>query len=361
MTTASMESLVAAANGPLRSPLRNGLVGGLASGRPRFELYHAAPSLCSHKVRALMAEKGVPYLSHDLNLIPLGKAVPENYRPGYVRLRLQGAPGAQLVTGYTGRSSVCTEGFDPCVVPTLVDHEKAQVVVDSANICKYLDQEAGAGAQLIPEELAEQVAVQVDQIDQAPHVAVLYGAHPDGDDRPPSLAKNIKDVHGRKIRTLKRMMTEAPDDAEVQAAYESKIAKESSAHHFVYDAASMRNAHAEMHSHVEVLERQLQTHDGPWVLGAAYTLADILWTCSLFRLKWLGLGRIWQAGNARPRVAEYAERAFQRPSFQAGVLKWPVAYPPSPHVPEFSSLAAAGRFVRSMVRRTSWPAVLFGR
>ena len=72
---------------------------------------------------------------------PVTFIIPANYRPGYVRLRLQGAPNLQYAEGYTGQSSVTTEGFDPCVVPTLVDHEKACVVIDSARICNYLDRE----------------------------------------------------------------------------------------------------------------------------------------------------------------------------------------------------------------------------
>lgn len=80
----------------------------------------------------MLAEKGIAYLSHDMRITADNKTTPDNYYPGYVRLRLQGAPEAKLVTGYTGQSSVMTEGLDPCVVPTLVDHEKQKVVVDSS-------------------------------------------------------------------------------------------------------------------------------------------------------------------------------------------------------------------------------------
>ena len=86
-----------------------------------------------------------------MNLAPLGRHIPENFRPGYVRLRMQGAPSARwleeeeprvrlrmqgapsasFATGYTGRSAFSSEGFDACVVPTLVDHQAERVVVDS--------------------------------------------------------------------------------------------------------------------------------------------------------------------------------------------------------------------------------------
>ena len=104
----------------------------VGDGTPRFELYHFALSLCSQKVRATLAEKAVAYSAHDINLsMPLLG----NYDPAYVRLRLAANPNAELAIGYTGRSSVETEGFDPAVVPTLVDHHGACVIADSVRIC----------------------------------------------------------------------------------------------------------------------------------------------------------------------------------------------------------------------------------
>ncbi|MEM7020909.1 MAG: glutathione S-transferase, partial [Pseudomonadota bacterium] len=261
------------------------------------------------------------------------------------------APEAQLVSGYTGQSSVTTEGFDPCVVPTLIDHEKEQVIVDSAKICDYLDREAGVGERLVPDALSNIITEQIALIDQAPHVAVLYGAHPDQDVRPKGLATNIAGVHARKISALETMMAEVPDEAPLIKAYQSKITKESSASEFVYGAESMRAAHAAMADHVEALDQQLNTHNSDWVMGDSYTMADIMWTNSLYRLKWLGLGGHWETDNAKPRVIEYAERAFQRPSFQAAVIKWPGAYAPSPHVEEYAGPVAAVKFFWQLLRR----------
>ena len=129
MAEPTLAERVAAANAPLTDPERNRVIG---SGTPRFELYHFALSVCSHKVRTVLAEKAAPYRSHDIMILPPGM---ENYHPDYVRLRMRGAPGREMVNGYTGRSSTTTEGFDPCVVPTLVDHEAGQVLVDSRVIC----------------------------------------------------------------------------------------------------------------------------------------------------------------------------------------------------------------------------------
>ncbi|MEM7280647.1 MAG: glutathione S-transferase N-terminal domain-containing protein, partial [Pseudomonadota bacterium] len=176
MTTTEFSAIVDAANTQLGNNSRHRNIGMAEGSQPRFELYHAAPSLCSHKVRTVLAEKAIPYRSHDLNIMPAGKAVPENYRPTYVRMRLLGGRGKGFVSGYSGASAVDVEGFDPCVVPTLVDHQQEQIIIDSQRICEYLDQEAGQGPKLIPDELAAAIHEQMNTIDRAPHVAILYGA-----------------------------------------------------------------------------------------------------------------------------------------------------------------------------------------
>ena len=349
----NLSELVAAANEPFTSAYRNRLVnGGAGRGQaPRFELYHAAPSLCSMKVRTVLAEKKVPYHSHDLNLMIRKAEAPECYLPGYVRLRLEGAPDAVLASGYTGQSSMTTEGFDPCVVPTLVDHEAERVVVDSARICAYIDAHS-EGARLIPEAMSNEVAAQVALVDQAPHVAVLYGAHPDGDMRPAGLRRNIAGVHARKIAAIEGLKSEAGGDEKLTGAYDSKIAKEAGGADFMLDADRMREAHRAMDAHVGSLEEQLAAHAGPWVLGEPFTMADVMWTISLFRMKWLGIGGAWEENASRGRVRAYVERAFERPSFRAGVFDWPGAYPPSPHVPEMSGLRATIGFFLDMFRRS---------
>ncbi|MYE13145.1 MAG: glutathione S-transferase family protein [Gammaproteobacteria bacterium] len=349
----NLSELVAAANEPFTSRYRNRLVNGEAGSEqePRFELYHAAPSLCSMKVRTVLAEKRLPYYSHDLNLMIRKAEAPECYRPGYVRLRLEGAPDAVLASGYTGQSSMTTEGFDPCVVPTLVDHETERVVVDSAKICAYID-EHSEGERLIPEALSNEVGAQIALVDQAPHVAVLYGAHPDGDVRPPALGRNIAGVHAKKIAAIEGLKAQASGDEKLTAAYDSKIAKEAGGADFMLDADRMREAHRAMDAHVAELEDQLASHAGPWALGERFTMADVMWTVSLFRMKWLGIGGAWEENASRRRVRGYVERAFERPSFRAGVFDWPGAYPPSPHVPEMSGLGATIRFVLEMFRRS---------
>ncbi|MEO0465665.1 MAG: glutathione S-transferase family protein [Pseudomonadota bacterium] len=357
---AEFKALVDAANTSLRSSYKNKVIGKSGGKAPRFELYHSAPSLCSHKVRTTLAEKQAAYVSHDMIIMPMGKFIPQNYRPEYVRLRLRGAPGATLVSGYNGESSVTNQGFDPCVVPTLVDHEAARVIVDSNAICRYLADSIDTGTDLIPSALEADVAAQLDLVDQAPHVAALYGAHPDDDIRPPALRDGISGVHARKIRVLEVLIKNVGDDPQLKAAYESKIAKEAAAGEFVVTPDEMRDVHRQMVVHVNDAEAQLSKSGGPWILGDSYTLADITWTLSLWRMKWLGFGPAWEKGDQNQRVAAYLERAFQRPSFRSAVINWPGSHSPSPHVSEYSGASANRAFALDMVRSVDWSKTLFG-
>ncbi len=316
-----LESLVAKANAPLTNPEMNRTVG---DGSPRFELYHFALSLCSQKVRVCLAEKGVTYLAHDINLqIPLLG----NYDPAYVRLRLEADPGVGFASAYTGRSSVATEGFDAAVVPTLVDHAAGRVVVDSVEICRYIDAVTDPDGSLTLPELATEIAAEIAIVDDTPHVAVFYGAHPDQDFRPERIRKGMPGVHDRKIAKIRTARELVASDPRLAAAYDAKIAKEEAGKLHVMSAGRMRASVDEILIIVHDLHRRLD--DGrTWICGEQFTLADVFWAVSLFRLKWLGMSFAWAGGHAlnrtvRPAVAGYGERLFERPEFRAAVINWP--------------------------------------
>ncbi|MEM9105350.1 MAG: glutathione S-transferase family protein [Pseudomonadota bacterium] len=358
--SAELDALVGKVNSFMTKGYSNRTVGVTDGSRPRFELYHAIPSLCSHKCRTVLAEKGVPYMSHAMSIMPAGKAIPQNYRPEYVRLRLRGAPDTKLVDGYNGISSVETMGFDPCVVPTLVDHEAGRIVVDSRAICEYIDEHADHGEKLIPDDLKDMINKQTECVDRAPHVALLYGAHPDDDRRPEELKGNIAGVHARKVRALRAVLNTLGPDSDLRTAYERKILKEQSAAEFVVSADQMRDAHTLAKAHVAELEAQLASHSGEWVCGARYTMADILWTVSLYRLQWLGLRRFWGADSGNTRVADYVERAIERPSFRSAVRDWTGSHGPAPYFPELATGAAKAKFAIHMFRELNLPEMVFG-
>ena len=82
---------------------------------PRFIAFTAPSSICSEKVRCVLAIKGVPYIHYDVDLFSL-----ENYQPAYVQMRALGWTGRSLIgeKEWTGSTSTTSAGFDPLVVPT---------------------------------------------------------------------------------------------------------------------------------------------------------------------------------------------------------------------------------------------------
>ena len=341
----NFESLVDAANNELTDPARNRLVGGVEGGTARFELYHAGLSVCSQKVRAVLAEKDLAYRSHEMVILNSkgiysgGLTPAENYRPGYVRLRMHGgrALGRSYADKHSGRSSVESEGFDPCVVPTLVDHERSVVVVDSIRICQHLDKEVEGGTSLVPDDEAGAQAVmhQVAIVDRTPQPAVLYGFHPDDDQRPDFIKHVMSDVYDLKVEALDILIRENSDDAALVAAYQSKIAKEQAGKNLAHDNDFQRAIRVEVKQIIDNLDRQLEAIGGPWVCGAEFSLADVVWGVSLYRLHWLGLAYFWKD---LPRVQGYTDRIYHRPSIREEVINYPSPMPPSPHTANITGL-----------------------
>lgn len=102
-----------------------------------IELYHNAASTCSQKVRLVLAEKGLDYASHDIDLIGGGQHDPE-----YVKLN----PGH--------------------VVPTLV-HE-GYVATESTMINEYLDDAFPAPAMRPPDAAALPYVMRLDHLAMTP-------------------------------------------------------------------------------------------------------------------------------------------------------------------------------------------------
>ena len=293
---------------------------------PRFELFHAASSLCSQKVRAVLHETGQSYWSNDMMILcTLGAdgVIPaEHYSADYVRLRL--AAGRELerplVNGYTGRTSVHSEGFDPCVVPMLIDYEAGRVIVDSMRICRYIDAQSHADRPLMPtDQRSNQEAVrQMSIVDTIPNGSLLYGFHPDRDLRPEVLKEVMSTVYDYKILALEAKIAQHADDAELVAAYQAKIVKESGGRQVCHHPEFQRQARSKvavlLNDLNDAVEGAAQEH---WLCGAEFTLADLVWGVNLIRLSYLGLDELWQE---LPGVDRYFHNLVHRPSLQQEAL-----------------------------------------
>ena len=329
----------AAARAAIADPARITTVGMAdAKGEPRFELFHAASSLCSQKVRTVLAEKRLPYRSSEMAILghmgPDGLVMAEHYDPAYVRMRLAAgrALGRAFVSGYSGRTAVETEGFDPCVVPLLIDHQAGRAVVDSRAICIYLDAVSPHPVQLLPEAPAERAAVlhQVGVVDRVPNGALLYGFHPDADDRPAALKEAMSTVYELKILALERLVAAHAGDAELVAAYRAKIAKESGGQQVRRDATFQRAARTHVRALLVQLEQDLATEPFSQLDRGGFTLADALWGVNLVRMRYLGMAPLWAA---LPRVGAYADALVRRPSLCREAVQASLqSMPPSDHM-----------------------------
>lgn len=204
-----------------------------------------------------------------------------------------------------------------------------------AGACLHIDFSQPTGTKLVPEDLEEAVIEQMDIVDRTPHVAVLYGAHPDHDPRPAFVRRDMVGVHDMKIGKLRDNMALVPNEPELVRAYEAKIAKESAAKQFILTEKDMRGVIAEFRELVTRLDRDLAATSKPWLFGERFTMADVFWAVSLFRMRWLGLGYLFMPGGSepRPRVAAYCQALVARPSFRRAVIQWP-NHPPSEHLPD---------------------------
>ena len=303
------------------------------------ELYHAGLSVCSQKVRTVLAELEQPYVSHELSIlnsrgIYSEELTPaENYYPEYVKLRMLGAKqaGLGLASGYSGSSAVSREGFDACVVPTLVDHEKDRVVVDSLRICEHLIDSANSTKRLLGDTASERADIlqQASVVDRTPQPALLYGFHPDDDRRPEFIKAKMAGAYDLKIEALTLLRDQNLHDTELASAYTAKISKEAQGKRFAHDPNQQREVRATTRTILEQLSQRLERSQNLWVCGDTFTLADIFWGINLFRFQWLGLAHLWADSNA---IQDYASRCFKRHSLWTCVIDYPSPMPPSPHI-----------------------------
>lgn len=228
-------------------------------------LYNAAHSTCSQKVRICLAEKGLAF--EDIRL-DLGKAK-DHLKPDYLKINPNG------------------------VVPTLVDD--GNIIMDSSVICEYLD-ERYPQVRLTPEDLVERARMRAWMrfLEEVPTAAVRVpsfnmGFLPrfEGLDRKQFEAEQ-SDVRPIRKQFYRRMGTSGFKKEDVEASFEQ-----------------LGNTCRRMNAALE---------NGPWLLGAQYSLADIIVAPLIDRMADLGFSEIWDPKYQR--VADWYARIQARPAFQ---------------------------------------------
>lgn len=282
----------------------------------RFELFGAPNSICSQKVRVVLAHHRLAYCSHGMNLF-----TGDSYKPGYVRLRMIGcqALGGRLADLHEGDTSASVTGCDGVVVPTLIDWRAEAVLVDSKRICLGLDELAAEAERLRPPALATAIDAELAIVDSLPNYQMLMGRVRDG--AAPD-ADTMAAFSRRKVGWCDALLVEHRDDPVLVVAYAAKRAKELSAAERLFDTNAMADAYAKAESAVTQLDRTLADRDGPWLFGAEPTMADMFWALELLRMRNVGAARFW---DGKPRVERLLAAAAALPAIRSAVIDWPGA------------------------------------
>lgn len=308
------------------SELVAALVAGIGDGREpaparRFTLFHAANSICSQKVRAVLAHHGIGHGSHRLDIF-----TGQTYLPDHVRLRMRGCAraGLPLVADHKGSTATADGGCDPAVVPTLVDHQLDAVIVDSRAICLHLDATAPKGRRLRPDALARDIDAELAIVDSLPNYQMLVGKPPGSDRRP----ARLRDADGagfamRKVARCDHYIERHRDDAELAAAYRAKRAKELAAAQQLFSAEAVGAAYARVERACAELDARLADWPGPWRFGDRVTMADLFWAVELLRVG--NLGASFWADGRMPALARYVADAATLHGVRAAVIEYPGA------------------------------------
>ena len=228
-----------------------------------IELYHSPYSTCSQKVRLVLAEKELAFVSREINF-----ATEDQLDPQYLRINPNG------------------------VVPTLV--HAGEVIVDSSCIMEYLDEVFPVPALSPPSPVGRaRMRSWMRYFEEVPTTAV----------RVPSFAHVF-------LPLISRFRNESEFEASsarrpIRRGFYEKM---NSGRGFA--AAELENSQRQRRQTVDRMETALAESD--WLLGDLFSLADCCVGPLIDRMDDLGMADLW---SDRPRFMEWLGRLRRRPSF----------------------------------------------
>jgi len=260
-----------------------------------FELYHNALSLCSMKSRVCMAELEVPYASHHIDLIETGAY--ENIRRPFLAVN----PGG--------------------TVPVLVHH--GHPVYESHFQIRYAAEHAPPGSpRLVPEDpgLRDEMERWIDR-SSITHDPLKHGDESAGNAIPgltlPLFAAMIDRIATWKILegALFHFDKRRPFLFLTFKAWGlARLGRLAPAMKF------LSRSRRQMGVHLDALEEKLRTSGGPWILGEAFSLADVSWLVIFERLVQADCLHAFVGEGRRPECASYWARLRRRPSYRQAIL-----------------------------------------
>src|SRR5262245_31290865 len=226
-------------------------------------LYHSLYSTCSHKVRLALAEKGLEYVSREINF-----AREEQLTPEYLQLNPNG------------------------VVPPLV-HD-GEPVTDSSCIMEYLD-EVFPAPPLSPATALGRARLRawLRYLEEVPTAAA----------RVPSFQQVVLPVL-RLVQSAEQF-DQGAARRPIRKGFCQRMNSGSG-----FSDAEVQNSIEQLQQTVDRIERALAR--GPWILGESFSLVECCVTPLIDRLDDLGMNTLWAE---RPRFAPWLKRIRTRPSY----------------------------------------------
>ncbi len=233
-------------------------------------LYHGANSVCSVKVRLVLAEKNLEWESRHIDL-PKG----EQFTPEFTKI-------------------------NPRRIVPVIDHD-GQLIHESSVIAEYLDglSEHNPLMPKNPVDVARTRTWGIYTLEYHDSVSTLtFSSY----QRAMLLAKSPEELAAR---------WEAMPD-KIRARKVKDLVENGAASDYVIVALGRL---ARMCSEAEV---SLENH--PWLMGDRYSLADALLTAYFYRIECIGLTALWE--RRYPKTTAWYARIKARPSFTTATAPW---------------------------------------
>lgn len=241
-----------------------------------LELYHHGSSVCAAKVRMYMAEKGLEWTGHYIDILK-GEQFDESYRK-----------------------------LNPkAVVPTLV-HD-GEVICDSTIICEYLE-DVFTDIPLRPTDALEHTRVLywTKAVDEALHPACGFVTF---------LVSHRHIVLKLGPEKVEQFLQSTPEMSVTADWHETKKS-------IVRNGLDAEGAAAKVKLYDHYLQKMEEAlADHKWLTGDNFTFADIAMTPYVNRLYMLSMAGMWTHGRL-PGVEAWFERVQTRPSFKPALVDW---------------------------------------
>ena len=261
-----------------------------------FELYHNALSLCSMKARVCLAELGIPYRSHPIDLIETGSY--ENISRHFLAVNPAGTVPVLVHRGhpvYESHEQIRYAALHaPAGAPSLVPEDPAlreqmEAWIDRSSITGDPIREGHLSAgNAVPGQTLPLFATMIEEI---PTWKILEGVLFHFDRRRPLLFLTFK------LRRIERLPRLTPA------------------------LKALERSRREMGDHLDALEAQLAESGGPWILGSQFTLADVGWLVIFERLEQVDALHVFVAEGKRPGCAAYWHALKQRPAYRQAITE----------------------------------------